>query len=135
MVGFLVALALAAPSPPRATIETPAGNLPLTVVSWCWRTHCGAPFTASTKTAVVHRGALARVRFAFVPKSVHVAVGGVPTTVATSGTEISWRATRAGGVTIQVDRLRRLGHLRDPPAPHVSPRTSEDGTAAWCRPL
>lgn len=102
MLALLVALALAAPSPPRAFFETPSGNLRLTVVSWCWLTHCGAPFVASAKTAAVRRDATARVRFAFVPKSVHVTVGGVPTTVATSGTEISWRATRGGGVTIQV---------------------------------
>jgi hypothetical protein len=101
MIGLLVALALAAPAPPRAYFETGSSKLQLTVVSWCWRTHCGAPFTASTKTAVLHRGATARVRFAFAPSSVHVAIGGVPTTVATSGTEISWRATRAGGITIQ----------------------------------
>jgi hypothetical protein len=102
MLGVLLALALAAPSPPRAYFETPSGNLRLTVVSWCWKAHCGAPFVASTKTAAVPRGATARVRFAFVPKSVHVTIGGAPTTVATSGTEISWRAARAGGVTIQV---------------------------------
>jgi hypothetical protein len=102
MIGVLVALALAAPAPPRAYFETTSGNLRLTVVSWCWQTHCGAPFVASTKTAAVRRGATAHVRFAFVPKTVHVTVGGVPTTVASSGTEISWRAARAGGVTIQV---------------------------------
>jgi hypothetical protein len=101
VVGLLVALALAAPAPPRAYLETGSAKLPLTVVSWCWRTHCGAPFTGSTKTAVLHRGSLARVRFAFAPTSVHVTVGGRPTTVATSGTAISWRPTHAGGVTIQ----------------------------------
>lgn len=101
MVGLLVALALAVASPPRAYFESGSSALPLTVVSWCWKTHCGAPFTGSTKTAVVRRGALARVRFAFAPTSVHVTVGGRPTTVATSGSEISWRPTRAGGVTIQ----------------------------------
>ena len=102
MIGVLIALALAVASPPRATLTAGSTHVPLTVVSWCWGSHCGAPFTASAHTAVLSRGELTRVDFAFNPTSVHVAVGGAPTTVETHGREVSWRATHGGGVTIQV---------------------------------
>jgi len=106
MVGLLAALLIVAPGPPRAYLDTGSKHVPLTVVSWCWDTKCGAPFIASQHTAVIARGALGRVLFAFAPSSVHVAIGGVRTPVALSGSEISWRATRGGGTTIQVAAKR-----------------------------
>jgi hypothetical protein len=102
MIGVLVALALAVASPPKAYFDTASARLPLSVVSWCWGAHCGAPFTAFAKTAVLDRGALARVDFAFAPTSVHVAIAGTPTPVTRSGHEISWPATHGGGVSIRV---------------------------------
>jgi hypothetical protein len=106
MVGILIALTLAVASPPPATLSAGSAHVPLTVVSWCWGAHCGAPFVPAAHTAVVARGALTRVDFSFDPTSVHVAVGGAPTTVETHGREISWRATHGGGVTIQVAGAR-----------------------------
>jgi hypothetical protein len=102
MIGVLVALVLAVASPPKAYLDTASARLPLSVVSWCWGAHCGAPFTAFAGTGVLDRGALARVDFAFVPMSANVAVAGKPTPVTRSGHEISWSATHGGGVSIRV---------------------------------
>jgi hypothetical protein len=102
MIGVLVALALAVASPPKAYLDTGSARLPLSVVSWCWGAHCGAPFTASAKTAVLDRGATARVDFAFTPSSVHLAIGNTSTAVTRAGREISWRATHGGGVSLRV---------------------------------
>jgi hypothetical protein len=102
MVALFVAVALALASPPKAYLDTGSARLPLSVVSWCWGAHCGAPFTASAKTAVLRRGTVARVEFSFAPTTVHVSVAGTPTTVTKSGHEISWPATKGGGVSIRV---------------------------------
>jgi hypothetical protein len=104
VVAILIALALA--SPPRATLETGRAAFPLAVSSWCWGSHCGAPIAASTKTAVVTRGGLVRVDFAFVPSAVHVAVAGRPVRVALRSREISWYARLGGGVTINATGAR-----------------------------
>jgi len=95
---ILIALAIA--SPPRATMSIGARPLPLAVSSWCWGTHCGAPIAASTRTAVIRRGGLVRVDFAFTPNSVRVAVSGRRVKIAVRNREVSWRARSAGGVTI-----------------------------------
>src|SRR5581483_9090133 len=102
MVGVFLALAFAVAGPPKAYLDTGSARLPLSVVSWCWGAHCGARFTASAKTAVLHRGATARVEFAFAPTTVHLAIAGTPTPVTKSGHEISWPATHGGGVSIRV---------------------------------
>jgi hypothetical protein len=104
VVGILIALALA--SPPRATLTAGRATLPLAVSSWCWGRHCGAPIAASTRTAVVARGGLVRVDFAFAPSAVHVAVAGRPVRVVLHNREISWRARLAGGVTINATGSR-----------------------------
>jgi hypothetical protein len=42
------------------------------------------------------------VHFAFTPTAAHVAIGGAPVIVLRHGPEISWRAARSGGMTINV---------------------------------
>ena len=101
MVGALVVLALTAVNPPPAYLDTGSARVPLAIVSWCWEKHCGAPFTASAKAAVIRRNATARIELAFTPKTVHLTVGGRSTKVTTSGHEVSWAATRGGGVSFR----------------------------------
>jgi len=114
VIAILLALALA--SPPRATLSTGAAKVPLAVSSWCWGQHCGAPISASARTAVVMRGSLVRVDFAFEPASVHVAVAGRRVVVAVHGREASWRARFGGGLTIGTTGARGwvtyVGRLR-----------------------
>jgi hypothetical protein len=99
VVALVVAL-LGVARPPAAYVSVGASQVPLAVSSWCWGAHCGAPIAASTKTATVSRGATVRVELKFAPTRARVAVGGVPEHVTTSGREITWRATHAGGMTI-----------------------------------
>jgi len=57
---------------------------------------------AAAESAVLHRGARVTVAFAFTPATVRVGVGGNGVIVVRHGKEISWRASRAGGMTINV---------------------------------
>ena len=98
----LVALLLGVARPPAAYVSVGTKRVPLAISSWCWGTHCGAPIAASTRTATVSRGATVRVELAVTPTRVSVAVAGVREPATTSGREITWRATHAGGLTINV---------------------------------
>jgi hypothetical protein len=98
----LVALVLATASPPAAYLDAGPARLPLALSSWCWGTRCGAPISASTKVARVARGTRLRVELGFVPTRSRLAVGGTPVTVLTHGSDLSWRATRGGGLTLKV---------------------------------
>ena len=51
---------------------------------------------------MLHRGARVTVSFAFIPTTVRVGIAGAEVIVLRQGKEISWRATRAGGMTINV---------------------------------
>jgi hypothetical protein len=114
VVALLVAVALA--GPPKAKLVTGSGRSPLAISSWCWAARCGAPIAASTKAAVAVRGSLVSVDLAFVPTHARVAIAGqtVPATV--HGRVLSWRATRAGGLTVHVTSPRGwvtyVGRLR-----------------------
>jgi hypothetical protein len=101
---ILVALLLGTVKPPAAYAAP--GHLRLAISSWCWGTHCGAPIAASGRPIVVHRGGLVTVAFAATPTKVRVAVSGAPVTVVTSGSTISWRPKRMGGMTINVTYRR-----------------------------
>jgi hypothetical protein len=46
------------------------------------------------------------VELAFEPARVQLAVAGTPVRAATSGHEVSWRATRGGGITLKVTSAR-----------------------------
>jgi hypothetical protein len=96
----LVVLLLGAVKPPAAFAAP--GHVRLAVSSWCWGAHCGAPIAASGRPIVVHRGGLVTVTFAVKPAKVRVAVSGAPVSVVTSGSTISWRPKRMGGMTINV---------------------------------
>ncbi|HEX7940197.1 MAG TPA: hypothetical protein VF488_00245 [Gemmatimonadaceae bacterium] len=96
----LLPLPAAAARPPAAYVEP--GHVRLAVSSWCWTSRCGAPIAASGKPAVVARGSLVRIQLAFTPSRVRVAVGGTAVRVLRHGSQISWRATRGGGMTVNV---------------------------------
>jgi len=99
-VAFLLALMLGTARPPAAFVEP--GHVRLAVSSWCWSRHCGAPIAASGPAAVVRRGSTVQVHLAFVPTAARVGISGRQVTVARHGTDISWTASRAGGMTIYV---------------------------------
>jgi hypothetical protein len=101
----LVALLLGVARPPAAYVRVGTARVPLAISSWCWGARCGAPIAASTRTARVHRGSTVRVVLAFEPTQVHVAVGGARQRTSSRRTssqsdEVSWRASRSGGITI-----------------------------------
>jgi hypothetical protein len=96
----LIAVLLAAVKPPTAYADP--GHVRLAISSWCLGSHCGAPISASGKPIVVTRGSTVRIRFSALPTSVRVAVSGKTLVVARSGSVVSWRARRMGGMTISV---------------------------------
>jgi hypothetical protein len=101
----LVALLLGVAHPPAAYVRVGAAHVPLAISSWCWGAHCGAPIAASTRTARVRRGSTVSVVLAFEPTQVHVAVAGARQRTSIRRTssrsdEVSWRAGRSGGITI-----------------------------------
>jgi hypothetical protein len=98
----LIVLALGLARPPAAYVYTGARRVPLAVSSWCWGSRCGAPIAASGRAVVVRRNAAVRVKLTFAPTTARVAVSGVRLRVTRRGRVISWRATRAGGMTIGV---------------------------------
>jgi hypothetical protein len=100
----LLALLLGVARPPAAYVEP--GHIRLAVSSWCWARSCGAPIARSGRPAVLARGSTVRVRFAFVPTTARVAVGNSQLVVLRHGSEISWRAQKGGGMTINVTGTR-----------------------------
>jgi hypothetical protein len=103
----LVALVLGAAHPPVAYVDSGArSRVPLAISSWCWGAHCGAPISASKRTATVSRNSTVRIELKFVPTRVRVAVAGVRVRTTTHRRVITWRAARAGGMTINVTAAR-----------------------------
>jgi len=98
----LVALVLGLARPPAAYLQAGTARVPLAISSWCWGRRCGAPIAASTKVARVKRGDTIRVELAFIPTKTRLAVGGTPVVFTRHGTELSWRATRSGGLSLNV---------------------------------
>src|SRR4051812_19183371 len=96
----LAVLALGLARPPAAYVEP--GHVRRAVSSWWWGAHCGAPIAASGRSAVLRRGARVTVAFVFTPATVKVAIGGRGVPVSRHGKEISWGASPAGGMTINV---------------------------------
>jgi hypothetical protein len=101
MLALLVVL-LGVVHPPAAYVSVGTQQVPLAISSWCWGGRCGAPIAASTKTAVVLRGSTVRVELRFAPQRVLVAVAGFPERASIAGREVTWRATHAGGITVNV---------------------------------
>jgi hypothetical protein len=98
----LVALVLGLAKPPPAYLQVGTARVPLAISSWCWDARCGAPIAASTKVARVARGATLRAELRFVPTRTRLAVGSTPVIVTHVGTELSWRVTNGGGLTLHV---------------------------------
>jgi hypothetical protein len=98
----LVALMLGLARPPAAYLQVGATRVPLAISSWCWGSRCGAPISASKKVATVKRGATVRAELSFAPSGTRLAVGGAPVSVTHHGSELSWRATHGGGLTLHV---------------------------------
>ncbi len=101
-MSVLLALVLGLARPPAAYLSTSAGHVPLAISSWCWGQRCGAPIGSSKKVAVVHRGTTVRAELGFTPTKVSLAVVGHPIATKTVGHEVTWRATRAGGISLRV---------------------------------
>ncbi|HVC86059.1 MAG TPA: hypothetical protein VNC40_01385 [Gaiellaceae bacterium] len=98
----LVALLLGLARPPVAYVGAGANRVPLAISSWCWDSRCGAPIAASAGTATVARGATVRIELRFVPTRAWAVVGGVRQHTSSRGREVSWRATHAGGIALNV---------------------------------
>jgi hypothetical protein len=98
VVTLIAALVLG--GPPRATLSTASGTVPLVQSSWCWNARCGAPFSTAKKTAKAARGATVSVGLAFVPRHIRIAIAGRQVSVVTHGRVVSWAAARGGGVTV-----------------------------------
>src|SRR6478736_3131208 len=98
----LAVLLLGAAAPPAAYVDTGSAHVPLAITSWCWDARCGAPLGSTGRRVVVTRGAPVRVEVKFEPleATVHVGAGAVKPT--THGREVSWTATRGGGLTVYV---------------------------------
>jgi hypothetical protein len=101
-MSVVLALALGLAHPPGAYVTTGSAKVPLAISSWCWGLKCGAPIASSSKPVVVRRGATIRAELGFTPTKVTVAVVGRRVTASAHGREVTWRATRAGGLTLRV---------------------------------
>src|SRR3954465_11527860 len=100
---LLIALAQPAVArPPAAFVDTGAAHVPLAITSWCWDLRCGAPLGLSTRRVSVARGAPVRVELKLDPVDATVTVGGTHTTATVRGRELSWAATRGGGISALV---------------------------------
>jgi hypothetical protein len=102
----LVALLLAAAHPPAAYVDTGTAHVPLAITSWCWDARCGAPLGHTDRRVVVARGAAVRVGLKFEALDATVNVGGGRARSTTRGHEVTWTATRGGGLTVNVKYRR-----------------------------
>jgi hypothetical protein len=106
MVALIALLAAVAAQPPGAYVDTGTRHVPLAITSWCWDARCGAPLGQAGGRVVVARGAPVRVELKFDPVEATVNVAGGPATPTTRGREVSWTATRGGGLTVNVKYRR-----------------------------
>lgn len=102
----LATLLLVAAAPPTAYVDTGSAHVPLAITSWCWDTRCGAPLGSTGKRVLVSRGAAVRVELKFEPVDATVNVAGRASRPTTRGREVSWTATRPGGLTVYVKYKR-----------------------------
>jgi hypothetical protein len=96
----LIGVLLTVSRPPTAYVATPAGHVRIVISSWCWDTRCGAPLTASKRVAVVSRDSTVRVELGFVPVRARVTIAGELVTPTIDGREVTWRASRGGGISL-----------------------------------
>jgi len=102
----LAVLLVAVTRPPAAYVDTGAAHVPLAITSWCWDARCGAPLAANKRRATVGRGAKVRVELRFPALRAAVTVSGGHVQASTRGREVSWTATRGGGLTIFIRYAR-----------------------------
>jgi hypothetical protein len=102
----LATVLLVAAAPPTAYVDTGTAHVPLAITSWCWDARCGAPLGSTGKRVLVSRGSPVRVELKFEPVEATVHVGGSATKPTTHAREVSWRATRGGGLTVYVKYKR-----------------------------
>ena len=102
----LFALLFAAAAPPAAYVDTGTAHVPLAITSWCWDARCGAPLGHVARRVVVTRGAPVRVELKFDALDATVNVGGGAARPTTRGREVTWTATRGGGLSVNVKYRR-----------------------------
>jgi hypothetical protein len=113
---LLAPLALAVANPPPAYVVTSTGKHRLGYSSYCWRStqqsvcsdslapHCQG--VAAAPVVRVRRGEPLRFELGFAPKSVSVSVAGGPARDLAATRRPTWRATRAGPLTLFADAKR-----------------------------
>jgi hypothetical protein len=102
----LLATLLVAAAPPPAYVNTGSARVPLAITSWCWDARCGAPLGSAARRVVVAHGATVRVELKFDPLDASVHVGNGAVKAATHTNEVSWTATRGGGLSVYVKYKR-----------------------------
>lgn len=100
LVLALVALSFALAGPPAAYVDTGTTHVPLAISGWCWASRCGAPIASSRRVATVARGATVKIELRYVPTQVRLFVDGSRVKPAVAGRQLSWRATRGGGLSL-----------------------------------
>ena len=102
--------------PPAAYISIGAHHVPLAISSWCWHDRCGAPIAASRRAAVVRRRSTIHLELRFRPTKAQLSISGRPVAAHVHGREITWKATRSGGLTIRASApagwVTYVGRLR-----------------------
>lgn len=91
-----------APHPPAAYVASGAVRVPLAISSWCWGARCGAPLATTPRQVIAARGTPVRLELALTPVKTTVSVAGSAARTTVHGREISWPATRSGGITAYV---------------------------------
>ena len=106
MLALAALVVAAAAAPPAAYVDTGTAHVPLGITSWCWDARCGAPLGSTGKRVFVTRGAPVRVELKFAPVEATINVAGRAARPTTHGREVSWTATRGGGLSLYVKYAR-----------------------------
>lgn len=105
-MAVLIALLIGVAAPPTAYLDTGSDHVPLAITSWCWDARCAAPLGSSKRRAFVRRGATVRLEVRFDALDATVSVDGAPAHARPRGREVTWTATRTGGLTAYVKYRR-----------------------------
>jgi hypothetical protein len=92
----------AAAAPPAAYVEAAGARVPLAITSWCWDARCGAPLGSSARRVSVTRGAHVRIELKLEALDATVTVGGTQTRTSVRAREVTFAATRSGGISALV---------------------------------
>jgi hypothetical protein len=105
-MAVLLALLIGVSAPPTAYVATGGAHVQLAITSWCWDTRCGAPLGLSTRRAFVRRGATVTLELKYEAVDASVSIGGAAARATVRGREVTWTATRSGGLTANVKYRR-----------------------------